>query len=87
MKDLIKAGPLLQMGWVVALSALLPVAVGLLLDDRLGSAPLFVIVGALLGILASTFGAVRIATRAIDALGRRPTDAEHPPAQAEQKED
>lgn len=87
MKDLMKAGPMLQMGWVVALSALLPVVLGLLLDRRLGTAPLFVIIGALVGILASTIGAVRIATRAIDALGRRPTDAEPPPAQAEQKED
>jgi F0F1-type ATP synthase assembly protein I len=87
MKDLVKAGPLLQMGWVVALSALLPLVLGLLLDRRLGTAPLWVIVGALVGILASTVGAVRIATRAIDALSRSPADAEQPSAQEEEKED
>jgi F0F1-type ATP synthase assembly protein I len=87
MKDLIKSGPLLQLGWVVALSALLPIGLGLALDRRLGTAPLFIIVGALVGILASTIGAVRIATRAIDAVADRTPEPDSPSAQAEEKED
>lgn len=74
MKDLLRASPLLQLGWVVALSVLIPLGVGLLLDRRFGTAPLFVIVGALTGILTSTVIAVRIATRTIEALGRVPED-------------
>jgi F0F1-type ATP synthase assembly protein I len=69
-KDLLRAGPLLQMGWLVALSVLIPLGIGLLLDRRFGTAPLFVIVGALLGILTSTVTAVRITTRTIEALSR-----------------
>lgn len=72
LKDLIKTGPLLQMGWVVALSTLIPLGAGILLDRRLGTAPLFILIGALIGIIAGTVGAVRIATRAIDALGQPP---------------
>jgi hypothetical protein len=69
-KDLIRASPLLQMGWVVAFSVLAPLGVGLLLDRRLGTAPLFIIIGALVGILTSTIAAVRMASRAIESLGQ-----------------
>ena len=74
MKNLLRAGPLLQMSWIVALSVLLPLGVGLLVDRRFGTAPLFVIVGALLGILVSTISAARISTRTIEALGRLKQD-------------
>jgi F0F1-type ATP synthase assembly protein I len=69
-KGIIRSSPLLQMGWVVAFSVLIPLGAGLLLDRRFGTAPLFSLVGALLGIIASTVGAVRVASRAIDALGQ-----------------
>jgi F0F1-type ATP synthase assembly protein I len=86
MKDLLSSTPLLQMGWIVALSTLVPLGVGVLLDRRLHTAPLFIIIGAAVGILASTIGAVRIATRTIDALGNRPPSVQ-PAERAEQKED
>ena len=87
MRDLLTSTPLLQLGWIVALSTLLPLGIGLLLDRRLGTAPLFIIIGAVVGILASTIGAVRIATRTIDALGNRPPSDQQPAERAEQKED
>ena len=72
MQQLRNLGPLLQMGWVVALSTLIPLGAGIWLDRRLGTAPLFILIGALVGIIAGTVGAVRIATRTIDILGRPP---------------
>jgi F0F1-type ATP synthase assembly protein I len=71
-KQLRTIGPLLQLSWVVAFSILIPLGIGLWLDRRFGTAPLLTLVGALVGILASTVGAVRIATRTIEALGQPP---------------
>jgi hypothetical protein len=85
MKDLLSSTPLLQMGWIVALSTLIPLGVGVFLDRRLGTAPLFIIIGAAIGILASTIGAVRIATRTIDALGKPPQPVP-PPAGVQPQE-
>ena len=76
MKEIRNLGPLLQLGWVVALSVLLPLGLGIWLDRRLGTAPLFILVGALAGIIAGTIGAVRVATRTIEALGRPPLPSE-----------
>lgn len=76
MKELLRAGPLLNMGWVVALATMIPLGLGILLDRRFGTAPLFILIGALIGIIAGTVGAVRIAGRAIDALGKTGEDAE-----------
>lgn len=70
MKQLHMIGPLLQLGWVVAFSTLIPLGIGLWLDRRFGAAPLFTLIGALVGIVAGTYGTVRIAVRTIDALGR-----------------
>jgi F0F1-type ATP synthase assembly protein I len=60
---------MLHMGWMVALALLLPLGLGHWLDRRLGTGLLFVFVGALVGILAATVIAVRIASREIEALG------------------
>ncbi|OQA45019.1 MAG: putative F0F1-ATPase [Chloroflexi bacterium ADurb.Bin325] len=78
MKDLTRVGPLLQLGWVVAFTVLIPLGLGLWLDRRFGTAPLFVLVGALLGILASTVAAVRLASRTIEALSHPPTEKSRP---------
>ena len=84
------------MGWIVALSTLIPLGVGVLLDRRLGTAPLFIIIGAAIGILVSTIGAVRVATRTIDAIGRGSTTSQptvphptgsHTPEYEDEKED
>ncbi len=79
MKDLLTSTSLLQLGWIVALSTLIPLGIGVLLDRRFGTAPLFILVGALAGIIGSTVAAVRITGRTIDALGDQPPrpDAEN----------
>jgi F0F1-type ATP synthase assembly protein I len=64
--------PILQMAWMVAVALLLPLGIGLWLDHRSGSAPLFVLAGALVGILVATVSAVWIAGREIAALGTPP---------------
>jgi F0F1-type ATP synthase assembly protein I len=86
-RDLLASTPLLQMGWIVALSTLVPLGLGVVLDRRLGTAPLFMIIGAAIGIVASTIGAVRIATRTIDALGNRPSAAPQPEERVDEKGD
>ncbi len=58
------------MGWVVALATMIPLGIGILLDRRFHTEPLFILIGALVGIIAGTAGAVRIAGRAIDAIGK-----------------
>jgi len=60
---------------MVALALVLPLCLGLWLDQRLGAAPLYVLAGALVGILAATVGTVSIAGRVIEALGT-PLEAE-----------
>ncbi|MGQ9586459.1 MAG: AtpZ/AtpI family protein [Anaerolineae bacterium] len=60
----------LQLGWVVAFSLLIPLGIGLWLDKRLGTTPLFIIVGMVVGILAATVGTVRIAFRMMDKLSQ-----------------
>ena len=87
MRDLLTSTPLLKLAWIVALCALIPLGIGVLLDSRLHTAPLFMIIGAAVGILASTIGAVRIATRTLDALGNRPPSVQQPAERAEQKEE
>ncbi len=69
-KEILRAGPLRNLGWAVALATLIPLGIGILLDRRFDTAPLFILIGALIGIVAGTVGAVRIAGRAIDALGK-----------------
>ena len=75
MKEVGRRGPILRMGCMVALALIVPSCIGLWLDHRLGTAPLFVLAGALVGILAATVIAVRIAGREIEALGT-PLEAE-----------
>lgn len=86
-KEIRTLGPALQMGWVVATSILIPLGIGILLDRRWGTAPLFILIGALVGILASTIGAVRIASRNIEALGNQRNGGLGPDDEANRKED
>jgi F0F1-type ATP synthase assembly protein I len=80
--------PILRMGWMVALALVVPLCLGLWLDYRLGSAPLYVLAGALVGILAATVSTVSIAGREIEALGKPPdTESVTGESQEEDKED
>jgi F0F1-type ATP synthase assembly protein I len=72
LKQIRNIGPFLQMGWLVAFSTLVPLGIGVWLDRQLGTAPLFILISALVGILAATIGAVRVAIRTIEGLGVPP---------------
>jgi F0F1-type ATP synthase assembly protein I len=72
-KQLGAFGLALQLGWVVALATLIPLGLGVWLDRQFGTAPLFILIGALVGIGASTVAAVRIVVRNIETLGKNET--------------
>lgn len=60
-----------QLGWVVALSLLIPLLIGLWLDRRMGTMPVFLIVGVLVGTLSATVGTVRMALRVMREMDRQ----------------
>ena len=60
------------MGGVFILSTLVPLGLGVWLDHRFGTAPLFVLVCASIGIIAGIIGIVWIASRTLAALGTPP---------------
>ena len=53
----------MQYSWTLLFSLLLPLLGGLWLDNKLGTTPLFVLIGSVLGILAATVGVARMAIR------------------------
>lgn len=53
----------LNLSWTMLFSLLLPLLAGLWLDNRFDSSPLFVLIGAILGIFAATVGVARMAIR------------------------
>ncbi len=76
MRQIAGIGLLFQLGWVVAFSVLIPLAIGLWIDSNWNTSPLFILVGAGVGIMAATIGVVRIVTRSISAHGQPPEDQE-----------
>ena len=52
-----------NLSWTMLFSLLLPLAGGIWLDKKLDTAPLFILIGATLGILAATVGVARMALR------------------------
>lgn len=58
----------LNLSWTMLFSLLLPLLAGIWLDKRLGTAPLFILLGATLGILAATVGVARIAIRTFNQV-------------------
>jgi F0F1-type ATP synthase assembly protein I len=51
------------LSWTILFSLLIPLLAGIWLDKKLGTSPLFVLIGAVLGILAATLGVARMAMR------------------------
>lgn len=84
MKNLGRLGMMLQLGWTVALAVLVPLGLGLWLDSRFSTSPLFILIGAMLGIVTATVGVVRVTTRAMDELSE-PTQT--PTGKVDRKED
>jgi F0F1-type ATP synthase assembly protein I len=65
-------------------SLLIPLFGGIWLDKKLGTAPLFTLIGAALGILAATVGVARIALRTFSqAVGE---DTERPTGENDKEE-
>jgi F0F1-type ATP synthase assembly protein I len=52
-----------NMSWTMVFSLLIPLMAGIWLDRKLDTAPLFILIGAVLGILAATVGVARMAIR------------------------
>ena len=53
----------MQLSWVLLFSLLIPLLVGIWLDKKLNTAPLFILIGVALGILAATVGVARMVMR------------------------
>ena len=53
----------MQLSWTLLFSLLLPLLIGVWLDKKFHTSPLFVLLGAGLGILAATVGVARMAIR------------------------
>jgi ATP synthase protein I len=51
---------IIGLGWFVGLAILLGVLGGIWLDNKLGTRPLFIIIGLLLGIAVAIYGAVKM---------------------------
>jgi F0F1-type ATP synthase assembly protein I len=52
-----------NLGWTMLFSLLIPLLAGVWLDKKLGTTPLFILIGAVLGILAATVGVARMTIR------------------------
>jgi len=67
----------MNLGWTMLFSLLLPLLAGIWLDEKLNTAPLFILIGAVLGILAATVGVARMAIRTFRSVqGDEPTHEE-----------
>ena len=53
----------LQLSWVLLFSLIIPLLAGIWLDKKLNTAPLFILIGMVLGILAATVGVARMVIR------------------------
>jgi F0F1-type ATP synthase assembly protein I len=53
----------MNLAWTMLFSLLIPLLAGIWLDKKLGTQPLFILIGAVLGILAATVGVARMAMR------------------------
>ena len=53
----------LNLSWTMLFSLLIPLGIGIWLDNRFDSSPLFLLLGAGLGVLAATVGVARAALR------------------------
>jgi F0F1-type ATP synthase assembly protein I len=55
-------------------SLLLPLLAGIWLDRKLGTEPLFILIGAILGILAATVGVARMALQMFSQIAGEDTE-------------
>jgi ATP synthase protein I len=67
-------GLAMQMSWTLLFSLLIPLFAGIWLDSKFGTTPLFILIGALVGILAATVGVARMAIRMFPLVEQEPSD-------------
>lgn len=60
----------LQLSWVLLFSLIIPLLAGIWLDKKLDTAPLFILIGMALGILAATVGVARMVIRTFGQVSR-----------------
>lgn len=78
-------GLALNLSWTMLFSLLLPLLAGIWLDKKLGTVPLFILIGAILGILAATVGVARMTLRTFSrAVGQ---DLDQPEEANDDKEE
>jgi hypothetical protein len=53
----------MNLSWTMLFSLLIPLLAGIWLDNKLGTVPLFILIGAILGISAATIGVARMTIR------------------------
>ena len=68
-----------NLSWTMLFSLLLPLLGGIWLDNKLNTTPLFILIGATLGILAATVGVARMALRTFGQY--IPEELEQPPGE------
>lgn len=68
-----------NLSWTMLFSLLLPLLGGIWLDSKLETSPLFILIGAVLGILAATVGVARMALRTFSQYV--PEEPEQPPGE------
>ena len=71
--------PVLGVGMTLAVVVALFAYGGLWLDDRLGTTPLFVLLGVLLGIVGGLIHLLRVLAPELLPFGRRPKKPDPPP--------
>lgn len=59
----------LNLSWTLLFSLSIPLLGGIWLDKKLNTTPLFILVGAVLGILAATVGVARMTVRMFSSAG------------------
>ena len=74
MKQGTALGLALNLSWTMLFSLLIPLMAGIWLDKKLDTTPLFILIGAALGILAATVGVARIALRTFSQAGGEETE-------------
>jgi F0F1-type ATP synthase assembly protein I len=86
MKKWETVGEAMQLSWVMLFSLLIPLLGGIWLDKKLGTTPLFILIGMFLGIGAATIGVARMVTRMYRQS--RDTDSDRSPeANSEEERD
>jgi F0F1-type ATP synthase assembly protein I len=73
----------LNLSWTMVFALLVPLFLGIWLDKRLNTTPLFILIGALLGMLAATLGVARMVLRTFPQTVTPRTEGRDSDSQAE----